>query len=338
MVFFISITDRLSQSLGVSAFGLILVGYFGVRFFGQGVLTSCSRNVLLHWFVRRRGLVSGVRGVFVSFGFAVAPLLISWLILTFDWRGALWVMAAVVGIGFSLAALVFIRDDPESVGLRPDGDRVSDQDKVKLSSDAILHMPVKTLEQARRNPVFWIYSCSLGMHALFGTALTFHIVSIFAEAGRTKEEAFGYFFPSAIFATVTNLSASALVDSHRLKPFLIVMIGFFILGAFGLLNLDKPWGFWLLAFGFGSGGGLWGVISNLAFIRFYGAINLGAISGLSTSLTVFASAVGPAAFSLGLDFMGSYDASVKVCIGLLTILLIAAVLIRQEELGGRSEL
>jgi cyanate permease len=331
MVLFISMTDQLSQLIGGGAFALILVGYFGVRFFGQGVLTSCSRNVLLHWFVKRRGLVSGIRGVFVSFGFSVAPLLISWLILTLDWRGALWAMAAIVGIAFSILAFIFIRDNPESVGLRPDGGLVSNPNKAGLTAGVVSDAPVKTLEQARRDPVFWIYSCSLGMHALFGTALTFHVVSIFSAAGRSKEEAFGYFFPSAVFSTVTNLIASWLVDKQQLKPFLVLMIVFFIFGAYGLLNLEEPWGFWLLAFGFGSGGGLWGVISNLAFIRFYGAINLGAISGLNTSLTVFASAVGPAAFSLGLDTMGSYNAAIKVCLALLLVLLVAALVIRQEE-------
>ena len=70
---------------------LILIGYFGVRFLGQGVLTSASRNILLIWFVKRRGLVSGVRGVFVSLGFALAPLLIAMLIAARGWQGALWV-------------------------------------------------------------------------------------------------------------------------------------------------------------------------------------------------------------------------------------------------------
>ena len=74
MVFFISVTDLIAAFFGgglVLTFVLIMTGYFGVRFFGQGVLTSCSRNVLLRWFVKRRGLVSGIRGVFVSFGFSL---------------------------------------------------------------------------------------------------------------------------------------------------------------------------------------------------------------------------------------------------------------------------
>ncbi len=327
MVLFISFVDHISQLLGGGAFMLMLFGYFGVRFFGQGVLTSCSRNVLLLWFVKRRGLVTGIRGIFVSFGFSVAPLGLAYLIVVFGWRGALWVLALVVGIGFASLALVFIRDNPALLGLTADGGQIKSDESLTPES------PSKTMPEARRDPVFWIYSASLGMHALFGTALTFHVVSIFAEAGRSREEAFGYFFPSAVFSTATNLLASWLVDKHRLKPFLIVMLIAFILGAFGLLNLEKPWGFWLLAAGFGGGGGLWGVISNLAYIRFYGPLNLGAISGLSTSFTVFASAVGPAAFSLGLDAFGSYQAGILLCMGMLVALLITAIVLPQNEVA-----
>jgi len=329
MVLFISVTDLLAELVGGFAFVFILTGYFGVRFLGQGVLSSCSRNVLLHWFVKRRGLVTGIRGVFVSLGFSLAPLLLAWFIVTFGWRGALWIMAAIVGLVFPVLAFIFIRDKPESAGLMPDGGVRSELD-VGESEPAVLG---KSLETAQRDPVFWIYACSLGMHALFGTALTFHVVSIFAEVGRSSTEAFAYFFPSAIFATSSSLLASWLVDRYKLKPFLIAMLVFFVMGACGLLNLEKSWGFWLLAAGFGSGGGLWGVISNLAFIRFYGPLNLGAISGFAASVTVFASAVGPAAFSLGYDFFGSYGAAVKVCMGLLSLFLIAAVVIDQQEVS-----
>lgn len=328
MVFYISMVDWISQFLGNFGwvtFILIFTGYFGVRFFGQGVLTSCSRNVMLLWFVKRRGLVSGIRGVFVSFGFSLAPLVLAWLITDFGWRGALWFLAGIVGIGFSLLALVFVRDSPESCGLVADG----------VISESELHVvtavPSKTLHDARRSPVFWIYSFSLGMHAMFGTALTFHVVSIFAEAGRGREEAFGYFFPAALFSTITNIVASWMVDYFPLKPFLIVMLGAFIFGAIGLMNLDQEWGFWMLASGFGAGGGLWGVTSNLAFIRFFGPLHLGEISGLSTSLTVFASAIGPAAFSLGLDYFGSYNAGIQLCLVLLVCLFIASIVVRQEE-------
>lgn len=331
VLLFISGIDVLVAGAGASpggalAFGLILVGYFGVRFSGQGVLTSASRNVLLVWFERRRGLVSGIRGVFVSLGFSVAPLLLAMLIDVTGWRGALWVLAVVVGGGFALACLVGVRDTPESCGLFPDG--VSAE---QHAASPPLTAASLTLEQARRSPVFWIYAAALSMHALFGTAVTFHIVDIFDQAGRSREEAFFYFVPQAVVSTSVNLLASTLADRMALKPLLVIMLCGFVTGAFGLANLDADWGYVLLIAGFGCGGGLWGVLSNLAFVRNFGRVHLGAISGLSTSLTVFASAVGPVLFSLGVDVLGSYEGAVWLCLGLNVALLVAAVMVRQRE-------
>ena len=92
------------------------------------------------------------------------------------------------------------------------------------------------------------------MHAMFGTALVFHIVAIFGEAGRGSEEAFNYFFPAAIFSTITNFFVSWLTDKYVLKPFLITMLIAFCIGSWGLINLEYVWGFWALVIGFGIGG------------------------------------------------------------------------------------
>jgi cyanate permease len=170
---------------------------------------------------------------------------------------------------------------------------------------------------------------------LFATAVTFHIVSIFSEAGRSATQAFAYFLPAAIVSTTTNLLAGWMADSSQLKPFLIVMLCGFLAGAVGLLGLDMNWGYWLLVTGFGVGGGLWSVISNLAFIRNFGPLHLGEISGLCTAVMVFASAIGPALFSLGLDYSGSYAAAEWLCIAGLLLLLAAAMVI--PHLEGRAK-
>ena len=313
-------------AIGWFSFPLIMVGYFGVRFAGQGILTSASRNVLLLWFERRRGMVSGLRGVFVSLGFSLAPLLLAFMIDGFGWRGALWVLAGVVGVGFAAFALLLVRDTPESCGLLPDG-RV-DGDGSPAPPPAVVD---RTLHQAAADPVFWIYALALSIHALFITAVTFHIVSIFDEVGRGRDEALAYFFPAAMVSTGVNLLASWLADHYRLKPFLILMLSAFLVGTYGLYRLDTWWGFWLMVVGLGSGGGLWGMLSNLAFVRYFGRAHLGEITGLNTSITVFASAVGPLLFSLGLDLFGAYHYAYGVCAVLVGALLLAAIIIRQPD-------
>ncbi|MCZ6830475.1 MAG: MFS transporter [Gammaproteobacteria bacterium] len=323
MLLFIASTEVLAGAVGGGpsiSFVLIMLGYFGVRFFGQGVLTSASRNVLLLWFEKRRGLVSSARGVFVSLGFSLSPLGLAWLIGVSGWREALGFLALGCAL-FAIAAYLLLRDDPSSCGVHVDGH----SEASRVSGTAVPESA--TLSQAQRNPVFWIYSLSLSMHALFASAVTFHIVSIFAESGRSATEAFAYFLPVAVVSTLVNLLAGWLADSRPLKPFLVLMLLGFIAGAWGLLHLDADWGYWLLIAGFGTGGGLWSVTSNLAFIRNFGPLHLGEISGLCTATMVFASAIGPALFSLGLDAFGTYAAAEWLCTAALLVLLAAAVLI-----------
>ena len=243
--------------------------------------------------------MSGARGVFVSLGFSLAPLPLAAMIVVFGWRGALFGLALMLVV-FALVALLLLRDSPQSCGLRADGMDPDDSDSA-ASTDQSSSGPAATLQEARRSPVFWVYSLGMAVWALFGTAVTYHIVAIFAEAGRDSSAAFAYFFPNSLVAVSVNLLSSWLADRSRLKPFLLLMIIAFICGTWGLINLETQWGYWLMVVGFGSGGGLWGMLSNLAFVRHFGLLHLGEISGLNTSVTVFASAIGPLLFSLGKD-------------------------------------
>jgi cyanate permease len=331
-ILFLSMVDRASEYvatlIGINgsaiAFSLMVVGYFGVRFSGQGVMTSASRNLLLLWFERRRGIVSGVSGVFVSLGFSLAPLLLAMLIDGWQWRAALWWLAVIVGPLFALLCFWLVRDGPEVCGLQPDNQSATSRMRCQLTPQ-----DSHTLRQVRGNIVFWLYSLGLSIHALFGTAVTFHIVAIFAEAGRSRAEAFAYFIPQAMVSVVTNLGASALADYMRLKPFLLVMLASFTLGAVGLIFLQHELGYWGLVAGFGVGGGLWVMLANLAFIRHYGPKHLGEISGLNAALTVFASAIGPLLFSVAYDASGTFAAGPMLCIVGLLALLMVTVFVKQ---------
>ena len=227
---------------------------------------------------------------------------------------------------FGALAVLLLRDTPESCGVLVDGHE---------HEDDIPEKPIQksaALEEARRSPIFWLSTLSLAMHALFGTAMTFHVVSIFAEAGRPATEAFAYFFPAAVVSTSTNLFCGWLVDGRSLKPFMVVMLAAFLTGAFGLLNLEYQWGYYLLILGWGVGGGLWSITSNLAFIRNFGPLHLGEITGLCTSIMVFASAIGPALFALGLDIYGTYAAPKMLCMVALAALFVWSILLPQNDL------
>ena len=331
-IVFISLVDVMSEGAAqalqmdttVLAFVLMVVGYFGVRLSGQGVMTSASSNMLLVWFERKRGLVTGARGVFVSLGFSLAPLFLAFLIDQWGWREALWWLAIIVGPGFAILCLLVVRDKPAVCGLLPDN-----QEPLRDKDGEQVAQPSYPLKVVKRDPVFWLYSMGLSIHALFGTAVTFHIVAIFSESDRSREEAFAYFIPQAVVSVITNLSASAVADYTRLKPFLLVMLLSFTFGAIGLIYLEHSAGYWGLVLGFGVGGGLWGTLSNLTFIRHYGPRHLGEISGLNVALTVFASAIGPLLFSVAYDITGTFAAGPMLSIAALLVIFVTAAVVPQ---------
>lgn len=320
-----------------AAFPLILVGYFGVRFAGQGVLMSACGNVLLAWFERRRGLVSSVRSTVVSLGFSIAPQILAALILFWGWSGSLWVLAAVVGIAFPLLALAFVRDRPEDCGLVIDGGAgpqtgpaAAATSGTEVADTTPAPVPDRTGAQAQRDPVFWFYAALLSYQSCFGTALVFHITALFGEAGRSNEEAYAYFLPQAIASLATNLTVGLFVDRLTLRPLVALLLLGYLLGAGALLILDTTLGYWLLVCGMGASGGLWVNLSNLAFVRHFGLKHLGEITGTNASVMVFTSAVGPLLFALIADASGSWRAAAWSGIAAASVLVVAAVMLQRR--------
>ena len=63
---------------------VMTLAFMLLRQFGQGIMAMVSRNVLAKWFDENRGLVTGISGIFVSFGFSAAPLGLNFLM---NWLG-----------------------------------------------------------------------------------------------------------------------------------------------------------------------------------------------------------------------------------------------------------
>ena len=119
-----------SSSL-ISILVMILI-FLLLRQFGQGLLAMVSRITIAKWFDRRRGLVSGISGIFVSFGFSGAPLFMNQIIREYGYSRSIWIMAILFGFGMALIGWFFYRDNPEECGLMMDG-RKNFQTKKKFN-------------------------------------------------------------------------------------------------------------------------------------------------------------------------------------------------------------
>jgi MFS transporter, OFA family, oxalate/formate antiporter len=187
------------------------VGFVGIRMFGQGGLSLVSQNVINQWWVRRRGFMLGISGVFMSLiGMAGFPLLIYALMEIFSWRQTFFILGGLVLAVMLPVAYFLFRNQPESYGLQPDG---AQSQSVELSS----YQPAAneenwTLAEAIRTPVFWVVGAALASGSMLSTGLFFHIVSIFADSGLDTGLAAAIFVPVALTTALVNLSSGILVD------------------------------------------------------------------------------------------------------------------------------
>ncbi len=289
----------------VATFFLLSVGFLGIRFFGQGMLTMVSRNMVMKWFDRRRGLANAVLGIFTALGFAIAPKILNQIVERLEWRGAWVFLAILVGVVFAVFVVIVYRDNPEDCGCRADGAMRSVKRRNRPPS-----LPARdfSLREAQRTRAFWAFTLGLALTALYISGLTFHVVSVFESSGMTKEKGLALFIPTSLIAVGIQFFCSYISDFIRLKYLLMLFMTGMVVTAAGLTMLgDRVGAYWLIISGNGIVWGLYTVLIGVTWPRFYGLKHLGAISGSSLSWTVIGSALGPYLFSLSKDHSGSYD-------------------------------
>lgn len=319
-----SIVFGLTEILGAAfqgaiAFCFMSVGFFALRFLAQGVLSLISRNMVMKWFDVRRGFANGILGLCVAFGFSYSPRLLNTLIEHYTWKGTWNLLGLLIGGGFSLVFLLLARDNPAECGLHPDG-----MHRVVRKQRAIKSHPDRdfTLAEARRCFAYWMYTMVMGLCSLFSTGFTFHVVSIFAEAGMDRATAISIFFPASVISVILNLFLNWVSDHIKLKYILIVEIVGLLVSSAAFVFLGSGLAITLLIIGNGITFGAFGVISTITWPRFFGFTHLGAISGFAMGWMVGGSAVGPYLFSLSLRYLGSYAGAGYISFGAAVLLLV----------------
>ncbi|MDA3940816.1 MAG: MFS transporter [Spirochaetia bacterium] len=305
------------------SFILLVFGFFVLRFFGQGIMAMVSRNMVLKWFDKKRGFIAALMGSFTTFGFSYAPKILNTLIDEYTWQGAWRVLAITVGIAFTLIILVFYRDNIVEQKVTEELD--STKSAYEQNEKNI------TLKEALRTRDFWSYNLALAFFALFNTAFTFHIVSIFSTAGIDRTTAVAIFIPISIIAVGIRFIGSTFIDYINLKFILILELAGTILSSLAIINLSSGSPVILLIIGMGASNGAFGIMLSITWITIFGKKHLGAISGAAMGWTVAGSAVGPFLFSILKDIFGNYTPALMVSITLSILLLILPFYPRRKK-------
>lgn len=307
-------------------FVVITVLFFLIRFFGQGVLTMSSRNMIMMWFDENRGKVNAISSITVSLGFSSAPIFINFLVDDYGWVKS-WQILAICLMVFSIVVLQFYRNTPEQFGLKPDG-------IIKANNRKRVVKKVEkqfTLVEAKKTRAFWMIALTLAFNSFFVTGFTFHVVSIFSDQNYSKSEAIAIFLPISVIAIIVSALCNVLSDYVNHKLYLYIMLFAGVLASFGLVFLGNSYGIYLLVIGLGVYSGLFAVVNAVTWPRYFGRKHLGAISGKAMSFLVIASAIAPSMFSYCFSILGSYANISYLTLTFLIFLIVGSLKVKNPQ-------
>ena len=215
-----------------------LVALWGVMLgIGSGMTALVLSAVVSNrWFDTHRGLVIGVLTASSATGQLIFLPVGAWLIEHFGWRTAL--LPVFFGCALTaVLALLFMRNRPHDIGLRPFG---ADLSVPAAPPAAPMHVtfatPFQILRGAAGNRTFWIlfgtfFICGLSTNGLIQT----HFISLCGDAGLSAVPAASVLAMMGAFDLVGTISSGWLSDRYDNRKLL-----FWYYGLRGLALLWLP--------------------------------------------------------------------------------------------------
>ncbi len=338
---FLVISAKLCQKFGlrlvVGACGVLLgLGYFLMSqissawqlylYFGIIMAFSTSIYIALvstvaRWFVKRRGLMTGI--VFSGLGLAatIGPPLASWLISIYDWRQSLLILG-IASVIIMVPASQFLKRDPQQIGQLPYGASAAEQNTT-LTQGLSLHEALHTRQ-------FWLI-CGMYFIFLFCTIVVLvHIVIHAIDLGITPASAANIL---AIYGIVSIASVNIMGmagDRFGNKPTFVISFLLMAISFFWLLAAKETWGLYIFAAILGlSYGGMQVMFSPLV-AELFGLKTHGVILGAAAFGGSIGAALGPVLAGYMFDKTGSYSLTFIICAAISLIAVVLTLLIRSH--------
>ena len=310
-----------------------LVGFYlaftASRIADQGGVKIGTSVTTGKWFQRYRGRATGLVFFAETAGIIALAPLIHLVISQWGWRPAWVTLAALMFVLGVLPCALWVRRQPEDMGLTIDGDRRpatgSDEDP-SMSPGMVRHERSLTLRDAAGTWGYWLALGSLfiGSNATSGVGL--HLVPYLTEQGIGTAAAV-----AAVSVMATSGAAGALLAGaagDRLSP-RWVMVALNLIGAVALgllVSVDTLLDTYVFVVLLGLASTGINTLAPIMWARNYGRRSLGAIQGVGRSAQVLGFAIGPLASGIAYDATGSYRAAfvVMAALALLAGALMAA--------------
>lgn len=281
------------------------------------------------WFVKRRGLMTGIVIAGASVSQLIAPPAISRLIATYDWRLS-YVILGGVALLSTVSAAQFLRRDPAQMGQLPYGIGEETQQELKSETKGF------SFKEAVYTVQFWIASMIFFCYGFGFFAILVHIVPYAIELEISAIITANILAVMGMTSILGNYVLGSVAD--RIGNRHVFIIGSVLMAAalLWLVPAREEWILYLFAIVFGFAVGGMSAAESPMIARLFGVSSHGLIYGVIHVGFTIGAALGPFLSGYIFDITGGYQVAFLVCATLaIASLTMAAVLRPTKRLGGR---
>ena len=298
---------------------------------GIGFAYAPSMGVVQRWFVKRRGLASGLAVAGIGLGTLGMPVFSAALIHWSDWRTAYLAMSILV-FACGVIAAVIISESPEKRGLVPDGEEVEagvgdtppEAFKPKATSTREI-----SLKDALRTKPFWLlyagsFSFGLGLFIPF-----VHLIPFSNDLGLPNSTGVMLFSLIGVGSLLGRFLFGSIADRLGRRLSLALMYaGAAAIFAWWLVAANA-WQLAVFAFIFGASYGGYVAILPAVTADYFSGPNISGIIGMIYTSVAVGNLIGPTVAGLIFDLLQSY--TIPILASMITSLFAAVGVFVLEE-------
>lgn len=312
------------------------------RLLTQGVGSVASNVVVAKWFVRKRGRAVGLSHFGSRLGNGLVPLYVQAFISLRGWRTATVALGLLTWALTLIPTSVFLRRQPEDLGLRPDGDPPGEGPSTEEAPRAAQASPTPdrefsfTLREALHTRAFYLLLAATSGAFFSGAGFNLHALALFSDRGFSPEIAVTLVATWSLLASGVTLLSGFLAERVSIRH---VMIGVYGAWAMAMVYVSQvttvpmAFGFAII---FGVVFGVLPIVNMMIFANYFGRRHLGAIRGFITPFQMVFNAMGPLVGALVFDFTGGYTPVLVLFVALLSMATALAILAGPPPLPRRA--
>ncbi len=315
--------SRVDNPWELYLFYSILIG-LGVSGTDVALLSTVAR-----WFVKARGMMSGVTKMGAGVGMLVLPIFIHWLIASYNWRSAFMALGIIILISFTLLSRFLVRD-PGGKGLFPDGAK---EESAEGPDNGARGM---TLREAAGSRQFWSISAAYFLVVFCIYTILMHIVPHAIDLGISASNAARVLAAMGGVSIAGRLVMGGASDRIGNKSALVICYLLFFVCLVWLLFAKELWMLYVFAIIYGFAHGGFFALGSPTVADLFGTGSLGVIFGILIFISTIGGAIGPLVAGYIFDVTNSYGSVFKI-LTVLSLLGLGAVITLSPVRHGQRD-